>query len=295
MKNKMKKIRKKHKVKNILNEFDGKEWARHSASLTSYNGVRPEKQRIHGAAFPHSLAEEHIEMYTKKGETVLDPFLGVGTILDVCKKINRRGIGFEINKKFIELAKNDLNQTNLESKKDNYKQRIIEDSSLNMIEYLKEESIDFIITSPPYSNLLNKVMKKFAAKCEFKNGKPNRGIINAKPYSDSKDDLGNLDHKSFLEKIEKIFELTYKVIKPNSYAVWVVKDFRDFKNKVPYVNFHNQIIDSAIKKGWILWDIRIYDQTRFRPLVVLGYPSRNYYLNIGHSYILVFKKPGERK
>jgi hypothetical protein len=69
-----------------------------------------------------------------------------------------------------------------------------------------------------------------------------------------------------------------------------VKDYRDLKSGVPYVNFHSDVIRAAETAGFTLWDIRIYDQTRYRPLVVLGYPSRNYYLNIGHSYVLIFKK-----
>jgi DNA modification methylase len=287
----MEKDMKKRKVENKLNDFSGSEWATHSGSIVSYNGIRPLKQRIHGAAFPHSLAEDHIKMYTKKGDTILDPFMGVGTSLDAAAKLGRNGVGFEINKQFIKLAKKDLDQHHLNINS----QKIIPDNIMNLLNHIKQESIDFIITSPPYCNLLNNIMKKFAAKCEFKNGKKNRGIVNAKPYSSLKEDLGNLNHKDFIEQIDKVFEYTYKVIKPDSYAVWVVKDFRDIKNKIPYINFHNDIINSAVKKGWILWDIRIYDQSKFRPLVVLGYPSRNYYLNIGHSYILIFKKPGKRE
>jgi hypothetical protein len=79
-------------------------------------------------------------------------------------------------------------------------------------------------------------------------------------------------------------------VKPDHYAAWVVKDFRDLKGSIPYVNFHGDVIRIATEAGWTPWDIRIFDQTKFRPLVILGIPSRNFYLNIGHSYILIFKK-----
>ena len=36
-------------------------------------------------------------MHTIEGETVLDPFLGSGTTLKVCRLTNRKGIGYEIN------------------------------------------------------------------------------------------------------------------------------------------------------------------------------------------------------
>jgi DNA methylase N-4/N-6 domain-containing protein len=35
----------------------------------------------------------------------LDPFLGSGTTLKVAKRLNRNGIGIELNERFIEMAK----------------------------------------------------------------------------------------------------------------------------------------------------------------------------------------------
>ena len=99
-----------------------------------------------------------------------------------------------------------------------------------------------------------------------------------------------MDYAQGIHAIASIMTKCFAVQKLNSYAVWVVKDFRDLKRKLPYINFHGDVIRCAEAAGYALWDIRIFDQTNFRPLVCLGYPSRNYYLNIGHSYILVFKK-----
>src|SRR4051812_24432998 len=61
---------------NRLNNLTGSEWALLSKSIEKYNGFRSEKQKIHGAAFPLSLVENHIKIYTKKGQVVLDPFVG---------------------------------------------------------------------------------------------------------------------------------------------------------------------------------------------------------------------------
>ena len=78
---------------------------------------------------------------------------------------------------------------------------------------------------------------------------------------------------------------------PGAYAVWVVKDFRALGEGVPYVNLHGHLMERAERAGLTPWDVRIYDQTRYRPLVCLGYPSRRFYLNIGHSYLVVLRKP----
>jgi len=99
--------------KNSLNDFSGSEWAQSSKSVMEYPDTRSKKQKLHGASFPQSLAEHHIQMYTKCGETVLDPFVGVGTTLDACNATGRNGIGIELNPEFVELVKEDLHQTTI--------------------------------------------------------------------------------------------------------------------------------------------------------------------------------------
>lgn len=51
----------------------------------------------HPAVFPEKLAEDHILSWSNEGDLVFDPFLGSGTTLKMCKKLNRRGLGFECN------------------------------------------------------------------------------------------------------------------------------------------------------------------------------------------------------
>ncbi|MBW2975084.1 site-specific DNA-methyltransferase [Candidatus Woesearchaeota archaeon] len=265
---------------NELNDLIGKEWASLSRSVESYPGIRTERQRKHGACFPVSLAEQQIRIYTKSGNLVLDPFMGVGTTAEAAKNLGRKSIGIEINEKFVKLAREDLKRS-----KDH---KLICGDVKNILKYVKPNSVDFLLTSPPYGNLLKTVKGAFAYKWQ-EHSTLNK-VKNPEPYSNSKKDLGNLPYNEFFIEIEKVFKDTYVTLKSNAYAVWVVKDYRDLKNDVPLVNFHSDIISVAKKVGFILWDIKIYDQTKFRPLVVLGYPSKNYYLNIGHSYLLIFRK-----
>jgi DNA modification methylase len=272
--------KKKDNRENQLNNLTGREWASLSKSIERYNGFRTEKQKIHGAAYPLSLVEDHIKIYTKKGQTILDPFVGVGTTTQAAESLERKSVGIELNPEFVALAEKDIiNEQD---------HKIICDDARNMLNYIGKDSIDFVITSPPYSNLLKKIKGNFAYK--WREHSDINMLANPKPYSSSEYDLGNLDYDNFLSEITKVFKLLFLVLKNESYAVWVVKDHRDLGNGKPYVNFHSDIIGCATKAKFTLWDIRIYDQTAFRPLVVLGYPSRNYYLNIGHSYILIFKK-----
>lgn len=50
----------------------------------------------HSAAFPMELPEWFLKLFTKEGDTVLDPFAGSGTTLSVSQKMNRHSIGIEV-------------------------------------------------------------------------------------------------------------------------------------------------------------------------------------------------------
>jgi DNA modification methylase len=50
----------------------------------------------HSAAFPEELPAWFIKLFTKVGDTVLDPFMGSGTTNIVAQKMNRNTIGVEI-------------------------------------------------------------------------------------------------------------------------------------------------------------------------------------------------------
>ena len=49
------------------------------------------------AAFPEELVERLIILYSYKGETVLDPFLGTGTTSVVARRLGRNSVGYEID------------------------------------------------------------------------------------------------------------------------------------------------------------------------------------------------------
>jgi DNA modification methylase len=268
-----------------LNDLTGAEWARFSKSVEQYPDTRSAKQRAHGACFPKSLAAQQIQIFTKKGDCVFDPFVGVGTTLDVAMELGRNGIGIDLNAGFLKQARNDLRN----AKEFGVTQTLILDDAHNLTAHIKPETVDFVLTSPPYASLLKRVRGAFAYK--WREHSTIDPISNPRPYSSKPADLGNMPYDRFMESIQVIMKGCFTVLRESSYAIWVVKDYRDLKSRKPYVNVHGDVITAAEAAGFLLWDIRIYDQTQFRPLVCLGFPSRNFYLNIGHSYLLTFKKP----
>jgi len=64
----------------------------------------------HSAAYPESLPEWFIKLFTKEGDVVLDPFLGSGTTCKVATDLNRNSIGIELNDEYFNLTLNKLNE-----------------------------------------------------------------------------------------------------------------------------------------------------------------------------------------
>ena len=56
--------------------------------------------RSHSAAFPETLPDWFIRLFTAEGDLVLDPFAGSGSTLAAAQKLNRRAIGIDINPEY---------------------------------------------------------------------------------------------------------------------------------------------------------------------------------------------------
>ncbi|MCH7534164.1 MAG: site-specific DNA-methyltransferase [Bacteroidetes bacterium] len=64
----------------------------------------------HNAFFVLQMPINFIKINTQEGDIVLDPFMGVGTTALACKQLKRNYIGFEIDKKYIDLSNRRLSQ-----------------------------------------------------------------------------------------------------------------------------------------------------------------------------------------
>lgn len=64
--------------------------------------------KSHSAAFPESLPEWFIRLFTAEGDVVLDPFAGSGTTLLVAERLARKTVGFELLEEHCLVAKERL-------------------------------------------------------------------------------------------------------------------------------------------------------------------------------------------
>lgn len=69
--------------------------------------------KSHSAAFPEGLPEWFIKLFTKEGDTVLDPFMGSGTTNFVAKRMKRHSIGIEIIPEYYEMVKSEIQPVEL--------------------------------------------------------------------------------------------------------------------------------------------------------------------------------------
>lgn len=65
---------------------------------------------IHNSQKPVGLFQTMIENSSKQGEIVYDPFMGSGTTAIACIRANRHFLGFELDKKYFDIAQERIKQ-----------------------------------------------------------------------------------------------------------------------------------------------------------------------------------------
>jgi site-specific DNA-methyltransferase (adenine-specific)/site-specific DNA-methyltransferase (cytosine-N4-specific) len=67
----------------------------------------------HSAAFPESLPEWFIKLFTREGDWVLDPFMGSGTTIKVAQGMRRNSIGIDIMEDYYKIAQKNIRSKQL--------------------------------------------------------------------------------------------------------------------------------------------------------------------------------------
>lgn len=258
------------------NDLDGRTWTRYSISIWSDIRKTPDEIALgHPAIFPQQLVTRLIECFTRSDEKViLDPFMGSGSTIVAADRMGRTGIGFETSAEYYNLAARRLYNRELFQTSELTSQLYLVDAR-RMLEFLKPESVDLVITSPPYWDILSQ--KRTA---DYKE---------TRDYGSAPGDLSRIaDYNEFLKELSQVFEKVYQVLKPSKYCIVIVMDLR---KKDKFYPFHSDIADFMQEIGFIYDDIIIWDRRHeYNNMRPLGYPSV-FRINKAHEYILIFKKP----
>src|SRR6185437_12191777 len=275
---------KRAKAVNRLTDLSVKEWVPETVSVWIQRGLgkgheHAQIERQHPAPFSFQDVARLIRFFSKRGETVLDPFVGVGSTLKAAAIEKRCGIGIELNKKYADLARIRL-KTELPKELAFRKgQRIILGDARSIIPQLDPNSIKLVVTSPPYWNILHKEDHK-ARQERVAHG------LDTRYSQDAAADLGNIEsYPEFLETVSNTLALTRSCLADGGHLCLIVGDFRQ---KSQYIMFHADIARGMQQRGFTLKGIMILYQ-RHKRVFPYGFPYA-YVPNLHHQYIVVLAK-----
>ncbi len=269
-----------------FNGLTAREWTLLSRNVwNDLSSPRKQHHLVHGAVYPLKLADRVIRLYSREGDLVVDPFLGVGSTCIAAAKSGRRSIGIELSAQFLTAAEAWVT-TECVDLPPGLRPNLIHGDCRDWISRLAD--VQLTVTSPPYANFIGRsVADRTKTHKSSKLVLENNSRVSV--YSDDPRDFGNLPYDDFLKECEAILGQLFSVTRPGGYAVWVVKDHR-LPPQRPYVSMHSDLAGRAQAVGWTWHDLVVWDQNEQRSLVLLGYPSR-FYTNQNSSFLVVLRRP----
>ena len=156
--------------------------------------------RIHPATFPIALAKAVIELFTHRGELVLDPFVGSGTTLVAAQDLERNAVGYDLQPGYVAAAQERLAAA--AERRDDTRQLALVADARAIRQQLRPESVALVFTSPPYANLLNRQRKNKSRRGDLRR---NDQYLKVEQYSQDPRDLGTLSLDRYTEEIGAIF------------------------------------------------------------------------------------------
>jgi len=264
---------------NKLNDLDSKTWLKFQKSWFIHNPP-PRKKGVlrHPAKFPETMAQEFIEFFTKKGQTVLDPMAGTGSTLVAALRCGRNSFGIELNSKYADIARQVIEEErqSLGDPISNLKSKIFTGNA-SLAATFEIPVIDYVLTSPPYWDMLHakgaETQKKRRAASEL-------DVF----YSDDPNDVGNLhDYEEFLSKLVTIYTGLKPLLREKAYLTIIVKNVKKGGKIFPLA----WELGRELGKTYTLKDEKIWCQDN-QSLAPYGLGSA-WVSNTFHHYCLQFR------
>jgi len=243
-----------------------------------------------------------VEMFTKPGDTILDPMSGVGTV-HFAKYMGRNSIAVEIVPGFVELQRmnleslekvfqtgnffRDFDSFGWDSTDNTGTHTILEGDNRRFLPL--DNPVEAVIFSPPYGSLWS-----FSAKGrESKVSQEKNYVVG---YDDNPQNIGNMkNYRQYLTAMKIVYQKCLQSLVPGGILVTVVKDYIQGGKRIPCSTDNLRM---CIQAGLIpyMWLYRDASQTS-SPFQVKARKERieagkhNPELDILLEDILVFKTP----
>jgi len=267
---------------NRLNDLEAKAWLKFQKSWFIHNPPPRAKDVLrHPAKFPETLAQEFIEFFTKRGQVVLDPMVGTGSTVIAALRARRNSYGIELNPTYADIARQLVTaERRLSDEADLLVSEVITGDAARFSHYVSLHQIppiDYVLTSPPYWNMLHAHGAETQKK---RRASPGLDVI----YSEEPADLGNIpDYDEFLVRLTTVYAGLQPFLRKGAYLTIIVKNIK--KGGVIYPLAWD--LARRLGETYTLKDERIWCQDDIR-LAPYGFGNA-WVSNTFHHYCLQFR------
>jgi DNA modification methylase len=268
---------------NRLNDLEPKTWLKFQKSWFIHNPPPRRKDVLrHPGKFPETLAQEFIEFFTKRGQVVLDPMVGTGSTLVAALRCERHSYGVELNPEYSALARQVVaeERERLGDAAIRLTAQVITGDAAQIADHIQALNIpliDYVLTSPPYWDMLH------APGAKTQQQRRTDQTLDVY-YSDDPQDLGNLsDYNEFIGRLTAIYAGLQPHLRQGAYLTIIVKNVK--KGGVIYPlawDLARNLTETYALKDEKIW---VQDNIRLAP-----YGLGNAWVsNTFHHYCLQFR------
>lgn len=199
-----------------------------------------------------------VRLYSNVGDTVVDPFAGHNSRMELVVSEGRHYRGYDVSERFMEHNRNLVKGLQFRYP---MKIRLLCEDSRNMYKTPGEYG-DFTLTSPPYYDL------------EF--------------YGDEPNQLGKaFSYEHFLEGLTSVAQENYRVLKEGAFCIWFINDFR--RGGIFHA-YHVDVFEILKMVGFTPHDMIIVDLGKAFRQVFAGRVMDEKILPKQHEYGIVMRK-----
>ena len=262
--------------KGTVNDINLRRWKEYSKIWTDSLWMIPRRDGSAGHSgwywgnFVPQIPHQLMLRYTRKGEWVLDPFVGSGTTLLECIRLGRNGIGFDLNETVAKKTKSVLKKTRKTEQEVKIEVEIADSTRADFRKPLKShgaQSVQLVILHPPYHDIIR--------------------------FSQKRGDLSNAASTGrFLHLLGKVVDNSLKVLDNGRFLALVIGDKYSKREWVPlgFLAMHEVLKRKCRLKSIV---VKNFDQTtgkrkqgalwRYRAL------AGGFYI-FKHEYVFIFQK-----